>query len=352
MEGSPIKATTVAAAATAGLPGTPGASPVWSALSPAAAKPSDFASDLAHLMALLTQGGSELPDSDLPPRAERSLPENSDAPADAVSCLWAELGWALPGEIPTRPPVTGNPSAAAPATAAATSARPTGPVDLTALPATNLPPAAGAVSAAAGAAIGIAADAPAADPAGLAAAASGPVPSDDASPSPTIQNLASLAALAPAEPMRHTPLAAAPQATVVDIAQPQAPRQIAETVAWHVGKGVSEVRIRLNPEDLGPLDIQIKLDGDKVNVRFDMADSSVRDVVQTSLPSLSSLLSARGLQLDQAQVFSQGRGHGTPPHPQHAPSSFSSSSADPGAENPIATAVRAFVRRGLLDDYA
>lgn len=351
MEGSPIKATTVAAAATAGLPGTPGASPVWSALAPAAAKPSDFASDLAHLMALLTQGDSELPDSDLPPLAERALPERSDTSADAVSSLWAELGWALPGEIPTQPPVTGNPPVVAPETAAATSARPTGLVDLTALPATNLPPAAGAVSAAAGAAIGIAADAPAADPAVPAAAASGPVPSDDASPPPTIQNLASLAALAPAEPIRHAPLATAP-ATVVDVAQPQAPQQIAETVAWHVGKGVSEVRIRLNPEDLGPLDIQIKLDGDKVNVRFDMADSSVRDVVQTSLPSLSSLLSARGLQLDQAQVFSQGRGHGTPPHPQHAPSSFSSSSADTGAENPIATAVRAFVRRGLLDDYA
>lgn len=337
MDAPPINAAAVATPSPTALPGTPGALPVWSPLSTGPAKPADFASDLAHLMALLTQGGGESSDAELPTLSERSAPAAPAESEDAVSSLWAELGLSLQREVP--PPIAGVPAPAAPATAggaleaATSSASPAAPNPLlAAAPGSS----AGDIAVATGTDTDV-------DAIQLMA--------DDA-PAPTIQNLASLAALAPAEPLRHAAVASPPPPAAVDILHPQAPQQLAETVAWHVGKGVSEVRIRLNPEELGPLDIQLKLDGDKVSVRFDMADSSVRDVVQTSLPSLSSLLSARGLQLDQAQVFSQSRGHGTPQHPQSSPSSFAQQSAEGNAENPVVSAVRTFVRRGLLDDYA
>ncbi|MGQ0697951.1 MAG: flagellar hook-length control protein FliK [Panacagrimonas sp.] len=138
----------------------------------------------------------------------------------------------------------------------------------------------------------------------------------------------------------HAP--AAPT-TVIDPRMPQAPQQIAETLVWHLGEGAQEVRIRLNPEDLGPLDVSLKLDGDKVAVRFDMADASVRDVVQSSLPNLASLLAARGLMLDQAQVFSQNRGQGSLPQ---VPWSSGEAMQDTAPEPRRVT-----MRRGLVDDY-
>lgn len=345
MDAPPINATAVAAAPAAGLPGTPGA--VWNPLSLPPAKGSDFASDLAHLMALLTQGGGESSDAELPTLSERTAPDVPTATDDAMSSLWAELGLSLQREVSPPPPVTVIPSSvsAAPASASGTLDAAASAASATA----GLLPTTAQGSSVVDAAIATSTDA-AVDIVPLATEAAAQSASGDATP-PTIQNLASLAAFAPADPLRHAAVAAPPAATV-DIMQPQAPQQIAETVAWHVGKGLSEVRIRLNPEELGPLDIQLKLDGDKVSVRFDLADSSVRDVVQTSLPSLSSLLAARGLQLDQAQVFSQGRGHGAPQNPQSSPSSFTQQGAESNGENPVVAAVRTFVRRGLLDDYA
>lgn len=136
-------------------------------------------------------------------------------------------------------------------------------------------------------------------------------------------------------------------AEVLDPLTPQAPQQIAETVVWHLGKGEQEVRIRLNPKDLGQIDVSIKLEGEHVDVRFDAADASVRDVVQTSLPQLASLLSARGLTLDQAQVFSQSRGqqNSAAPEPERR------SSAEGSAEIGTVTETRRILRRGLVDDY-
>lgn len=313
--------------------------PAWSALGAAPAKPSDFASDLAHLMALLTQGVATSADSELPTLADVAPATASDdatGQSDAVASLWAELGLALPRNVA---PVAVNDADGGTRTCAA--ATPAAPASGATLP---LAPAANGT---------VVDDAAALDPSSVAIAAddSSPdalaVPVRAAGDAPAPINLASLAAFAPAEPVRHG-AAVSPHA-VVNVQQPQAPQQIAETVAWHVGKGVSEVQIRLNPEDLGPLDIQLKLDGDKVSVRFDMADASVRDVVQTSLPNLASLLSARGLQLDQAQVFSQGRGQGGAPQ---TPQFQQDPRGDGRNEIQAAPVARPVIRRGLLDDYA
>lgn len=133
----------------------------------------------------------------------------------------------------------------------------------------------------------------------------------------------------------------------LEIRHPQAPRQLADSVIWHLDQGVHEIRIRVNPEALGPLEVKLRLDGEKVAVRFDMADASVRDVVQTSLPSLSTLLSARGLELQHAQVFSQDRGQSQPGF-----GGAEAAEARTGIEvEESRPATRLVSRRGLIDDY-
>lgn len=340
----------------ASLPGAAAvAQPAWGALSNGVAKLPNFASDLAHLMSLLTQGRYEMPDAELPARGESSSPESAAATVDTVSSLWAELGLALSSREPAMPVAgisrhaeveTTTPGAAAATSSPATgsAASPTASGDM---------PVAGSAREMRAAALPAGVErVPAKDAAAVSADAIVQTSADDAATPASTPHLASLAAFAPAEPARPGTAAVAVAQAVVDLRQPQAPQEIAERVAWHVGKGVSEVQIRLNPEDLGPLEIKLRMDGDKVSVRFDTADSSVRDVVQASLPTLSSLLSARGLQLDQAQVFSQNRGHGTPQQTPHSPSTSSSPVADNTDDMSLGSIARPIVRRGLLDDYA
>lgn len=316
-----------------------------------------FASDLAQWMA----GAGEVA---VPSAAESALedaiePEPEEQATDPVAMLWLALG--LPAPTPLR---KGAAMAATEATAAAPGlaaeagdssqdlaailsgssaeplvrgprATPSGPV-MPSLPATAAETARSALATAFAKHIERFAAEPArgAAPPGIEALVPAPRAPDAPTPPvgvPVIERLAAVVATI-------TP------AAVIDPRLPQAPQQIAETVIWNLGKGAQEVRIHLNPEDLGPLDLNIKLDGDRVAVRFDLPDASLRDVVQSSLPNLAALLGARGLALDQAQVFTQqGRGQAHPPAPQ----------SQPNEDAPVESvqAPRASLRRGLVDDY-
>jgi flagellar hook-length control protein FliK len=319
------------------LPGS--AAPGTPALPASASKaqdtaPAGVAADLARLIATLSLGNAEgapgtrteapVLSPELP-----ALSEDAD-PADAIAALCMEIGLAtLPPREPELPAQARGIGDAVAALATSQSS-----THLGASPAQLVKAAdalAAAIAAPAEAAALLVDPAPAAEPAAF-------TPPGIGFALPPIDRAAATPVLAP---------------TVVDIRLPQAPQQIAETVVWQVAeKGVGEVRIHLSPEDLGPLDVHLKLDGDKVAVRFDTADESVRDVVQTSLPQLATLLSARGLQLDQAQVFSQSRGQQQMPQPP-----FVQNGREGGGEDASesgtggVTPMRMIARRGLVDDY-
>lgn len=348
------------------LPGT--RPPVATRAADAGVTAPAFATDLARLIATLAGSGEGAEDvSESPsPFRDPAMTETLRDPADAVSALWMQLGLAAAppahashdASAATVAPGTDLPAPAAPAPSASPAAAAAAPVVAAASTSatgtgTGLDPSARAVDAGGADDLSawLATDAPAA----LAADPSNPDalrPKADSArmdgPQVSPAGLGGLLHAPAGERVPSTPVVAP---AIVDLRHAQAPQQIAESVVWHVAQhGGGEVRIRLNPEDLGPLDVQLKLDGDKVQVRFDTADASVRDTVQTSLPNLASLLSARGLQLDQAQVFSQSRGQ--QPLPQ-AP-------ADPGREthgesasdsDAASRAPRLTLRRGLIDDY-
>lgn len=138
---------------------------------------------------------------------------------------------------------------------------------------------------------------------------------------------------------------AVPSPQTLDLRLPQAPALLAQSIVWHLDQGLQEVSIDLHPVELGRMEIHLKLDGERVDLRFDMADSQVQDVVKTSLPQLASLLSARGLMLDQAQVFTQSRQGGGNGRSQER----EAGDAQESASSPV-SGVRT-IRRGLVDDY-
>jgi flagellar hook-length control protein FliK len=73
-------------------------------------------------------------------------------------------------------------------------------------------------------------------------------------------------------------------------------------ILWMVNQNISRAEIRLNPANLGPLEVRIDMDKDQVNVAFTSRHADVRDAVELALPRLREMLEDKGLNLADADV--------------------------------------------------
>ncbi len=100
-----------------------------------------------------------------------------------------------------------------------------------------------------------------------------------------------------------------------------------------------ETRIRLNPDQLGSVDIAIERDGDTTHVRFTAETPATRALLTDATPRLAELADARGLKLGQAQVDLGGGA--TQSNAQHQQQRHAESRAEPdrpAPAHPIETA--------------
>jgi flagellar hook-length control protein FliK len=124
---------------------------------------------------------------------------------------------------------------------------------------------------------------------------------------------------------------------------------LASRVQWLVDHDVGEARIKLNPPELGALDVKISLLADKTFVQLTAHNSAARDELSQSLPRLRELLSANGLELGGATVSGghdgrAGRYSGAEPGPR--PFGFAAASSP----EPVMRAARAASSR--IDVFA
>lgn len=140
-----------------------------------------------------------------------------------------------------------------------------------------------------------------------------------------------LAEIKPAESSKETPqvIAPAPIATqVVSNAQANAanamavdhisPRvgnpgwdkAVSQKVVWMVGEAMQSAELTLNPPDLGPLQVVLKVSNDQANASFTAAQPEVREALEAALPRLRQMLSDAGVQLTGFSVNSQAAGAG------------------------------------------
>jgi hypothetical protein len=116
----------------------------------------------------------------------------------------------------------------------------------------------------------------------------------------------------------HTPAASAPgpaapaPQTPVDTRTPSWQEAFTSRVQWLVDQRVGEARIKLNPPELGAVDVKISLTEDKTYVHLTTATSAARDELANSLPRLRELFVASGLELGGASVASGHAGRQEP----------------------------------------
>jgi flagellar hook-length control protein FliK len=121
-------------------------------------------------------------------------------------------------------------------------------------------------------------------------------------------------------------------------------------VSWLADQKIGHAHIKLNPAELGPVEVRLHMSGDQVNASFSSNQADVRQALENSLPRLRDMLGQHGFQLGQADV---GQQHQQAAH--NAPQGTSAGAGDARGEDTLASVGIPSVvlrQRGLLDAYA
>ncbi|HDS1123646.1 TPA: flagellar hook-length control protein FliK [Stenotrophomonas maltophilia] len=285
-----------------------------------------------------------------------------DAPAATEEAPWPPLG--LAGLV-LAVPLPADPAAALPAAAVAAT-----DTDGVALPATAAQPAAAVVPAAATPA--------AAATEGKANAASGTEPATTL-PLPEMllpgkrgergeDGDATLIGERTTAPLLHAPANAAAQDLKAALAAGNAifngeptpkpvladdgfDQAIGARLGWLADQKIGHAHIRLSPDDMGPVDVRLQLNGDKVHASFSSPHVDVRQALENSLPRLRELLGEQGFQLAHADVGHQAPGgDGNASGPSGGGGLGGDGEPTPG-DGSVSSA-QLIRQRGLLDAYA
>lgn len=119
--------------------------------------------------------------------------------------------------------------------------------------------------------------------------------------------------------------------------------------------GVQRAELQLNPADMGPVAVQIVVDGAQAQVSFHAAQAETRQALEQSLPDLAAALQGQGLTLSGGGVFQQaqkdaqaGDAEGGGPG-EGRDSRTNAAGGRVAADGPVAPARRSV---GLLDAFA
>ena len=189
----------------------------------------------------------------------------------------------------------------------------------------------------------------------------------DKGPQPSFEALLAAAQqTGPASGTSSADATSATQAPSVPLSQPLdspdfAP-ELSASVSLLIQDGVHEAQLQLNPTEMGPVSINIQLDGQQAEVNFHAQHAATREVLERSLPDLAAALQAQGLTLSGGGVFAQSqsgggqhRGDGSADGSSNGSGRRGGRGQGPDDDGAIAASGRSERRsapRGLVDLYA
>lgn len=148
------------------------------------------------------------------------------------------------------------------------------------------------------------------------------------------------------------PTTAATTASIpLPLHHPQWQDAFASRVVWQVKDGLQQVNVAINPPELGPIEVRMSLQDDKVSAHFVTAHHAVRQVIEDAMPRLREMLSQSGLNLADANVFQQAPGR------DGQAQQFTGGAANleghelAGAEDDVTSHTTSSLRVGLVDAY-
>lgn len=77
---------------------------------------------------------------------------------------------------------------------------------------------------------------------------------------------------------------------------------LSERVQWLVREGIQSAELTLHPQDMGPIRIEMSIDGAAASIDFAATQADTRAAIEQSLPRLRDLLADQGLQLSGTKI--------------------------------------------------
>ncbi|GEM_PF-1781791 len=104
-------------------------------------------------------------------------------------------------------------------------------------------------------------------------------------------------------------LSSSPKQTVVAVERPVGQsgwsQELGNRIVWMTGKEVDSAQIRVNPPQLGPVEVRINLNQDQATVSFAAQNANVRDAIEAAVPRLREMLGSQQLNLVNVDISQQ-----------------------------------------------
>jgi flagellar hook-length control protein FliK len=150
--------------------------------------------------------------------------------------------------------------------------------------------------------------------------------------------------------------AGAPTVTVATaFGQADWDQALGDRIQWLVGQKVQGAQVKLNPANLGPLEVRIQMQNDQASIQFTAHHAVVREALEAALPRLREMLEASGVQLVDVDVSGQQSFAGRQQATEDRENPYWGNGFD-GAESDqeirVQTPLTVFDGRGRLDLFA
>ena len=123
--------------------------------------------------------------------------------------------------------------------------------------------------------------------------------------------LASLATPAAATPVANAMQPVAQAALAPEVGTPAWQQALGQQLSTFTRNGIQHAELRLHPEHLGPLKVNLRLQHDLVQLHFVTDQQPVRAALEAAMPHLRTSLAESGIQLDQGSVGSDAPAWGS-----------------------------------------
>jgi flagellar hook-length control protein FliK len=135
---------------------------------------------------------------------------------------------------------------------------------------------------------------------------------------------------------------------------PEFPHALGAQLTLLAQGGVEHAELHLNPAEMGPVSVQIVVDGTQARIEFGADTAATRQAIESGLPALAGALREAGLTLTGGGVsqHSRSRQDSDGQHQAHTASSRGDDNSAVPDNSIAATPLRRSVRAGGIDAYA
>lgn len=138
----------------------------------------------------------------------------------------------------------------------------------------------------------------------------------------------------------------------LNLQQQDAAGQLRERVQLMVRQNIQVAEIRLDPAELGQMQIRINLQQEQASVQFIVQQQQAKELLEQQMPRLREMLQQQGIQLGEGQVQQQSRQHGNGDGSQRQTQTANQPADGFSDDLPAASTVEVQHRERLVDYYA